>query len=293
MAQVFQRLGSAVSLIETAHHLLPREDRDAADIVRNRLVSEGVTLFLGATVHRIASRDSVKLLTLTRPDGRSETMEIDAILVGVGRAPNVEGIGLEAAGVGWDRQDGVKVNDRLQTNNPRIYAAGDVCSSYRFTHAADALARVVIQNALFKGRAKASTLTIPWCTYTDPEVAQVGLVEHEARDRGISVQTFTQPLADVDRAVLDGEEDGFVKVLARSGTDQILGATIVARHAGEMISELTLAMVAGIGLKTLAKTIHPYPTQAEAIKRVGDAYQRSRLTPGIKALFTRWLVWTR
>jgi pyruvate/2-oxoglutarate dehydrogenase complex dihydrolipoamide dehydrogenase (E3) component len=168
-----------------------------------------------------------------------------------------------------------------------------VCSQYRFTHTADALARIVIQNALFKGRATVSALTIPWCTYTDPEVAHVGLSEREARERGIAVKTFVQLLREVDRAVLDGEDEGFVKVHVLAGTDRILGATIVARHAGEMISELTLAMVGRVGLGTLAKTIHPYPTQAEAIKRVGDAYNRLRLTPFVKRLFTRWLAWTR
>jgi pyruvate/2-oxoglutarate dehydrogenase complex dihydrolipoamide dehydrogenase (E3) component len=218
---------------------------------------------------------------------------VDAIVVCVGRAPNVEGLGLDDAGVAHDPRLGVRVNDRLRTSNPNVYAAGDVCSRYQFTHAADALARVVIQNALFRGRATASALTIPWCTYTDPEVAHVGLSERDAAERGVPITTYRQDLADVDRAVLDGEEHGFVKVHVRRGTDRIVGATVVARHAGEMISELTLAMVGGLGLKTLAKTIHPYPTQAEAVKRVGDAYNRSRLTPFIKTLLTRWLSWTR
>ena len=173
------------------------------------------------------------------------------------------------------------------------YAAGDVCSRFKFTHAADAMARIVIQNALFQGRARASALTIPWCTYTDPEIAHVGLYEHEARERGIAFRTFTQELADVDRAVLDGEDEGFVKVLVGARRDKILGATIVAAHAGDMISELTLAMVGGLGLRTIARTIHPYPTQAEAIKKVGDAYNRTRLTPTVKWLFEKWLAWTR
>ena len=217
----------------------------------------------------------------------------DEILVGVGRAPNVQGLNLESVGVAYDEKHGVTVNDRLQTANPRIYAAGDICSPYKFTHMADALARIVIQNALFLGRAKASALTIPWCTYTDPEIAHVGLYEQEAQERGIAVKTFVQELDEVDRAILDGETEGFVKVHVRAGSDKILGATVVARHAGEMVSELTLAMVGGLGLKTLAKTIHPYPTQAEAIRKTADAYNRTRLTPRVKALFETWLAWSR
>jgi pyruvate/2-oxoglutarate dehydrogenase complex dihydrolipoamide dehydrogenase (E3) component len=205
----------------------------------------------------------------------------------------VEGLNLEAVGVRYDRRVGVSVNDRLRTSNRKIYAAGDICSRFKFTHAADAMARIVIQNALFKGRAKASALTIPWCTYTAPEVAHVGLYEHEAKDRGIAFRTFTQELGEVDRAVLDGEDEGFVKVLIGPRGDKILGATIVAAHAGDMISELTLAMVGGLGLGTIAKTIHPYPTQAEAIKKIGDAYNRTRLTPTVKWLFEKWLAWTR
>jgi len=215
--------------------------------------------------------------------------------VGAGRAPNVEGLNLEAAGVKYEggKGRGVIVNDRLQTTNPNIYAAGDICLPYQFTHLADAAARIVIQNALFFGRKKLSALTIPWCTYTDPEVAHVGLSEAEAQKKGIVVQTFVKPLGEVDRAILDGEEEGFVKILVKAGTDKILGATIVARHAGEMISEVSTAMVGGMGLGTLASVIHPYPTQAEAIRSTGDMYNRTRLTPTLKRMFTRYLAWRR
>ena len=155
------------------------------------------------------------------------------------------------------------------------------------------MARIVIQNALFMGRAKASALTIPWCTYTSPEIAHVGLSEHEANDQNIAIDTLTQKFSDVDRAILEGETDGFVKVHTKKGSDRILGATIVARNAGDMISEITLAMKHRIGLKKIASTIHPYPTQAEAIRKLGDLYNRTRLTPFIKMLFQRWLAWTR
>ncbi|MFO8007279.1 MAG: FAD-dependent oxidoreductase, partial [Candidatus Brocadiia bacterium] len=209
-----------------------------------------------------------------------------------GRAPNLEALNLEAAGVESHRH-GVKVNDRLQTTNPRVYAAGDICLRYKFTHTADATARIVIQNALFWGRKKRSALTIPWCTYTDPEIAHTGMYEEDATEQGISVQTFTQPFSEVDRAVADGEEEGLLKVHVRAGTDRILGATLVARHAGEMISELTTAIVGGVGLKTLSGVIHPYPTQAEAIKQVADQYNRTRLSPFMKGLLERLLAWRR
>lgn len=188
---------------------------------------------------------------------------------------------------------GVTVDDHLRTTNRRIYAAGDICSPYQFTHAADFMARIVIQNSLFKGRARSSRLTIPWCTYTSPEVAHVGLYEHQAQEQGIETSTYTQRLEDVDRALLEGEETGFVKVLVKKGSDQILGATIVARSAGDLISEVTLAMANGLGLGKIASTIHPYPTQAEAIRKIGDQYNRTRVTPFIKKLFTKWLAWTR
>jgi pyruvate/2-oxoglutarate dehydrogenase complex dihydrolipoamide dehydrogenase (E3) component len=205
--------------------------------------------------------------------------------------PNVDGLNLEAANVQYDPKQGVHVDDRLRTTNRRIFAAGDICSRFKFTHAADAMARIVIQNSLFLGRAKASALIIPWCTYTDPEIAHVGL--YEAKEKGIDVQTFVQEFSEVDRAILDGETDGFVKVLVRAGSDKVVGATVVAGHAGDLISEITLAMVSGVGLRKIAATIHPYPTQAEAIKKIGDAYNRTRLTPFVKGLFQKWLSFTR
>ena len=241
---------------------------------------------------RVERTTQGKVLHCETPHGPAR-VAVDEILVGAGRVPNVDGLGLEAVGVAYDRRAGVTVTDRLQTTNPRIYAAGDVCMSEKFTHAADFAARVVIQNALFVGRKTLSALTIPWCTYTDPEIAHVGLHERDAETRGIAIDTYLRPFSEVDRAVADGEEDGFVKVHVRKGGDRIVGATIVARHAGEMINELTLAMTAGIGLGRLASVIHPYPTQAEAIRQTGDMFNRTRLTPRVKRLFAAWLRWTR
>ncbi len=303
LAQAFARFGSQVSLIEGTHGVLPREDRDAAEFVQAALRRDGVQLLCCAKGTHI-SRSSAGIRVTLSSHEQSHDFIVDRLLVAAGRAPNVEGLNLEAAGVEYDTKNGVRVNDRLQTTNPRIYAAGDICSlqdgtrsvpatTYKFTHAADFMARIVIQNSLFFGRAKVSRLTIPWCTYTAPEVAHVGLSEADAAERNVPIDTFVQPLDHVDRAVLDGETDGFVKVHVRKGSDRILGATIVAAGAGDMIAGVTLAMTHGLGLKRIASTIHPYPTQAEAVRKLGDLYNRTRLTPRVKALFAWWLSRTR
>jgi pyruvate/2-oxoglutarate dehydrogenase complex dihydrolipoamide dehydrogenase (E3) component len=288
LSQAFARFGSTVHLFGKHPTPLPREEPRAAAVVERSLRADGVKPVLGGEVVRVEKKETGKVLHLQ--DGT--TVGADQILVGVGRTPNVESLNLEAAGVRYSA-NGVEVDDRLRTTNPRIFAAGDVCSRYQFTHAADAMARLAIQNALFYGRARASALTIPWCTYTDPEIAHVGLYAHEAEARGIAVDRFVQEMQHVDRAVLDGDTEGFIEVLVHKGTDRLVGGTIVARHAGEMISELTLALVGKLGLGTLGRTIHPYPTQAEALRKVADAYNRTRLTPFVKRLFERWFRWTR
>ena len=291
LAQVFARLGSKVTLVETDTHILPREDPDAAKIVAQALKKDGVTIVCGGKAARAESRAGDKILHL-ECDGKQHEVVVDEILVGVGRAPNVS-LNLEAANVEYDKRMGVKVDDRLRTSNKRIYAAGDVCFQYKFTHVADALARIVIQNALFFGRARASSLIVPWCTYTDPQIAHVGLYPEEAEQQGVDMDTYQIDMSDVDRAILDGETDGLLKVHVKRGSDRIVGSTIVARHAGDLISQVTQAMTAGIGLGTIARTIHPYPTQAEVMKKAGDAYNRTRLTPGVKKLFTKIMAWRR
>lgn len=287
MAQTFNRFGSQVTLLEADTHILPREDRDAALIVEDRMRAEGVNLVCCTNITHVERRGAEAVVHYKDDTGK-HTVACDRILVGVGRAPNIEGLGLEAAGVAYDRS-GVKVNDRLQTTNRNIYAAGDIASPYKFTHMADALARIVLANALFMGRRKASALHVPWCTYTSPAIAHVGLYEREAIERGIAVQTITVPLSEVDRAVLEGEGEGFLRVHLKKGGDRILGATLVAGHAGDMISELTLAMASGVGLGAIANVVHPYPTQAEVIRKAADAYNRSRLTPTVRKLFDWWM----
>ncbi|MBI5624346.1 MAG: mercuric reductase [Elusimicrobia bacterium] len=288
LAQAFSRFGSKVHLLEALGQILIREDRDAAAVIERAFAREGIEFSCNHNILKVEKRGSCKVL-LTDCDCHQDGIEVDEILVGVGRAPNVEGLNLEAVGVEYDSRSGVKVDDFLRTSHPRIYAAGDICLAAKFTHTADAAARIVIQNALFMGRKRASALTIPWCTYTDPEIAHVGMYEKDAAQKGIPTQTFMQEFKDVDRAILDGENDGFVKVHVGRGSDRILGATIVARRAGDMIGELSLAMTGGLGLKTIAGTIHPYPTQAECIKKTGDAFQRARLTPWLKAALGKWL----
>ncbi|MBU5614126.1 mercuric reductase [Geomonas azotofigens] len=292
LAQAFARFGARVTLVEPGPRLLGRDDPDAASLLLEAFRREGVTVHLGTEVIAVERGGAGGKVLRLRRQGMPLEVEVDTILVGAGRAPNVEGLGLEEAGITYDR-NGVTVSDTLQTANPRVYAAGDICSRLRFTHTADAQARILIANALFKGRRKNSALTIPWCTYTDPEVAHVGMSPAEAAAAGLDVDTLTVPFTEVDRAVLDGEEGGFARVHLKQGTDTILGATIVARHAGEMISEITLAIGSGLGLIAIGNTIHPYPTQSESWKKLADAYQRRRLTPLVRRLLAAWLSWQR
>jgi pyruvate/2-oxoglutarate dehydrogenase complex dihydrolipoamide dehydrogenase (E3) component len=292
LSQAFTRFGSEVTLFEATPHILSREDQDAAMRVESALLRDGLQIRCGSKVAAVRTEGAEKILVVESAGGQEE-LRVDQIIVGVGRAPNVKGLGLETAGVEYHERSGVKVDDLLRTTNSNIYAAGDICFPYKFTHTADAMARIVIGNALFFGRGRTSSLTIPWCTYTDPEIAHVGLYPQEAEKKGIEIQTFTIEMSMVDRAILEGDDGGFLKVHVKKGKDQIVGATLVARNAGDMISEISVAMAAGVGLGTIAKTIHPYPTQAEVIKKAGDAYNRTRLTPFVKKLFDQVLRWRR
>ncbi len=293
LSQAFRRLGSEVTVLDRASHILPREDADAAKIVQSRFEREGIRLILDCNLQKVESTSAARRLHWTCAMGAAESVEVDAILVAVGRAPNVEDLNLDGVGVDYDDRTGVHVNDYLQSTNPRIYAAGDVCMAWKFTHAADAAAKIVVQNALFLKTSKLSSLVMPWCTYTDPEVAHVGLTESDAAEQGVNLATFEVPLSEVNRAVTDGQDDGFVKLHLKPGSDRILGATIVAAHAGEMISEVTLAMANGLGLGAILKTIHPYPTQAEALKRAAGAYTRTRVTPRMNRLLQHFMSFRR
>ncbi len=296
LAQAFARFGSQVTVLEQECRVLAREDPDAARIVGQAMVRDGVRFIFDASIKEVMARGSNKVIHYTC-QSREEELVVDEILVAIGRRPNVEGLNLETVGVEYDRK-GVTVNSRLQTTNPRIFAAGDICFPYKFTHIADALAQIVIQNALFPhpfglGYASTNSLIIPWCTYTEPEIAHVGMYEADAKAKGIDVDTFTFNLDDVDRAILDGEVEGFARVHVKKGTDKILGATIVASHAGDLISEITVAMKGGLGLGTIGGTIHPYPTQAEVIKRVANAWRKTTFKPGKKKFLAKLFAWAR
>jgi pyruvate/2-oxoglutarate dehydrogenase complex dihydrolipoamide dehydrogenase (E3) component len=293
MAQAFARLGSAVTLIERSARVLPRDDADAARIVGRALELDGVTLLCETDIRRVeplASGVRVHVSVRGAADGGERVIDGSDLLVAIGRAPNVEGLGLETARVAYDTL-GVTVNDRLQTSSPRIFAAGDVCSPFKFTHAADFQARTVIQNALFFGRKRASALVIPWATYTSPEVAQVGHTPASAQAAGVAIDTFTIPMHDVDRAILDGDTVGFARVHVRAGSDVIVGATVVAEHAGDLIAEYTLCMTNGLGLSAIGGTIHPYPTQSDALRKSADAWRKTKLTPAVRSLFAWWFRW--
>jgi pyruvate/2-oxoglutarate dehydrogenase complex dihydrolipoamide dehydrogenase (E3) component len=288
MAQALARFGSRVVIAHSEPLFLPKEERDAAQMVSDSLARDGVEIHLNTRAVHVKVEGGKKHVE-TINDGNVETIAVDHILTGIGRAPAVGGLDLEAGDIGYDAETGIHVDDFLRTSNRRVYAAGDVCLEHQFVDTAAASARIVVHNALLLGRKRMSALTIPWCTYTDPEVAHVGLYVRQARERGIPVKTYTVPMHEVARAIADGEEDGFAKIHVRDRTDTILGATVVARHAGEMINGMSLAMVAGIGLSTVARVIHTYPTQADAIKMAAEAYTRSSASSLAGWLARRWI----
>ena len=271
LAQAFRRLGSEMDLVGNTEALLPNDEPEVGALIHRRFEQEGVRLHLGAK----AVRAGGGRLTVQGPAGTRE-LHYDALLLGTGRKANVEGLNLEAANVRL-AGNGVEVDQYLRTTNPNIYAAGDVAFPQKFTHAAMATA-LCVANALDGANRPARELVVPHCTYTDPEVAQVGLTPRQARDEGIAIDEYRLALAKVERAFIDGEEEGFAAIYTRRGTGEIVGATLVAAHAGEMISELTLAMTHKVPLAVLAETIHCYPTQAEVFQRIALQYATARKT---------------
>ncbi|MBA3316643.1 MAG: mercuric reductase [Gemmatimonadales bacterium] len=286
LAQAFARLGSRVTVLDRGERALSRDDPDAARVVEASLRADGVTLEFGARAQQVARSPSGTRVRFSQGN-RAGEVEGDALLVAAGRAPNIGDLGLETAGVKAGER-GLVVDDRLRTSNRRVYAIGDVSSRYQFTHVADFHARLVIANALFFGRGRASRLVIPWTTYTSPEVAHVGLTPEEADRRGVAIDTVTVPLAHVDRAVLAGDSEGFLRVHLRRGSDQLVGATAVAPGAGDLIAEAALAMTNGLGLSAMGRTIHPYPTVAEAYRKAADLRRKEKLTPMAKRALSLW-----
>ncbi len=290
LGQAFARLGTRVTLLNRDAQLLPRESVEAAKIVEQALAHDGVRILHDVQIERV-TKSALFAHVDVRYGGVTETFTTDALLLAVGRTPNVQDLGLDAAHVTFDVTRGVHVNDRLRSSNRRIYAVGDVCSTLQFTHAADFQARLVVQNALFFGRGKASALVTPRVTFTSPEVASVGMSENDAHTSGVPTDMVTVPLHDVDRARLDDETEGFCRMVLAQGTDRILGATIVAEHAGENIGEVVLAMTAKLGLGAIGRTMHPYPTQGEMLRKSADVWRRRKLTPTVKSLFARYFRW--
>lgn len=290
MAQAFARFGSEVMMFDIAPTIAALKDTEGQAIIQATFAREGIQLWLESNIKQVEKVADGKRLTVEH-QGVQKQITVDEILLAVGRKANVEGLNLDAAAVQTNKK-GLVVNDTLQTTNPNIYGAGDVALAEQFTHTADASARIILRNALFLSRSKYSQLTIPWTVYTDPEIAHVGLSPEAAERKGIATDTWTTKIEETDRGRTDGES-GFVKIYVRQGTDKMVGATIVARHAGEMISEITTAMIGGMGLGQMTQVIHPYPTQAEAIRKTADAWYRTRLTPTVAGLFKQWLAWTR
>ena len=254
LAQAFQRLGTAVTLLQRGDRILSAGEPEVSELLQRRFAHEGVTLLLNADVTRVAQQGSAKVVHY-ESNGAARSVEVDAVLVSVGRAPNISSLGLEQGGVKADKKKGILINERLQTSSPTIYAVGDCCMAWKFTHAADAAARIVVQNALFApfgiGCRELNDLTMPSCVYTDPEIAQVGLSASEASQAGCRV--FHVPLGDVDRAIADGETEGFAKIYLAPSKDRILGATVVAAHAGEIMN-FSIAASCGVSLRYASHT---------------------------------------
>jgi pyruvate/2-oxoglutarate dehydrogenase complex dihydrolipoamide dehydrogenase (E3) component len=291
LAQAFARLGTQVVLFDQSPRVLPNDDPDGSVLVQRALINDGVQLELTTEIRRVSRRGEGLVVCFRRsPDQPEEEIEGDRLLVATGRTPDVSGLDIERAGIQAGPR-GVVVDDRLRTSNRRVYAAGDVCSRFQFTHAADAMARIAIQNALFFGRRKASALTIPWCTYTDPQVAHVGLSPDSARARQEQVQTITVPLAEVDRGVLDDETEGFLRVHHQRG--RVMGCTIVSSQAGDLIGLASNLIGRRAKLAELSSTIFPYPTQVEAYRKAGDAYRRTRLTPLVRRVLAGYFELSR
>ena len=304
MAQSFRRFGSEVHVFARSAQILDKEDEDAAAVIQRQFENEGIFFHLNINYDEVKTledepsscggdRKKIAVHFTTKANGRKEHVAVDALLVAAGRKPNTSGLGLEKAKIELQGKF-IKVNEYLQTTNKSVYAVGDCCHRYQFTHMSDFMARLVIRNALFLvGGIKVSTLIVPWATYTEPEVAHVGLYERDMIARGIKYRTFKREFKDVDRCILEDETEGFVEIHVGMKDDKILGATIVGPHAGDMISEITLAMYTKTGLETIGSVIHPYPTQAEGIRQCGDLIRKTKLTPFVKGLFSNIMAFQR
>ncbi len=292
LGQALARLGTAVTIVSSTPHICAKEDPDAALVLAARLRKEGVRILDESTATRVALRDGKKAVTVKSPGGAETEVAADEILVAVGRTPNVDGLGLEAAGVSFTKR-GIAIDSTCQTNIPSVWAIGDVAGGPLFTHWAGHQARVVIRNILFPGKTNHDIENLPWTTFTEPEIAHVGLNETTARKTNVPHQVFKVSFDGVDRAVCDGEAEGYFAKVVAGPEGEILGATIVHPQAGNLLPELVLAKKHGIPLGKLSTTIHTYPSLSEVNRALGDAYMRTKLTALTKARLTRAFRWLR
>lgn len=294
LAQAFRNLGSQVTLVDMADRILPREDDDVARVVAERFERDGIRMLAGRRMVRFGRADGGGFMEAER-DGRRERVEFDQVLIATGRRPNVEGFGLEALDMPLTPDGAIEVDAAMRTAYPTIYACGDVAGPYQFTHMASFQAFHAAVNALLgnRWRVRARYRAVPWATFTDPEVARVGLSEREAAERGVPFEVTRHPLDRLDRALAEGEACGFVKVLTAPGRDRILGAAIVGPQAGELIGEFVSAMTWGLGLKKIAATTHIYPTLLEANRFAANAWRSARLPERYFPLMARFFSWQR
>jgi len=275
MAQAFNRLGTRVTVIQRSSQILSREDKDLADTVMERLTTEGVTFALGSSIVSIARKNGWKEVTFKNNAGEVETLEAEALLVAMGRAPNVDGLGLENIGVQYTNK-GIEVDSRLRTNHKHIYAAGDITGQYQFTHAAGYEGGIVVSNAIFHLPRKADYTFLPWCTYTSPELASIGMNEKTAAAAGIKYSVWIEEFRNNDRSLAEGEETGKIKMLLDE-KEKPLGIQILGLHGGDLLSEWVAVLNGKVKLSTLAGAIHPYPTLGEINKRVAGSFLSEKI----------------
>jgi pyruvate/2-oxoglutarate dehydrogenase complex dihydrolipoamide dehydrogenase (E3) component len=279
LAQAFCRLGSHVTIVQNDPKFLPEVERDAAELLSMSMSRDGVETRLNTSVVGARMDGGAKCLEMVNNDGKC-SIAVDEVVLTIGRVRNVEDLSLDAAGIEFDPARGIHVDNFLRTTNADVYAAGDVCNWHHFTNVAEGSARIAVQNAFGAMIQRPDQSRIPWCTYCDPEIAHIGINVREANQRSIPIQSFTVMMQDVDRAITDGQDDGFIKIYVKDGTDEILGATVVATHASELINEISVIMSAGIGMRRLADILHTYPAQSDAIRLAALAYVNHQSAPG-------------
>ncbi|MGD9410933.1 MAG: FAD-dependent oxidoreductase, partial [Desulfobacterales bacterium] len=270
MSQAFNRLGTVVTVVDMAHQILPKDDQDLADAVMETLSSEGVKFYLNHSIETVSDLGKERKVTIKHKDGSTVSLVADTLLVALGRVANVEELGLEAIGVEHDRR-GIKVDQRMRTNHKHIYAVGDVSGGFQFTHTAGYEGGIVVSNAIFRLPRKADYTYLPWCTFTDPPLGNIGMNETMAKAAGIGYTVWTEEFKDNDRSVAEGEKNGKIKMLLNE-KEKPIGVQILGAHAGDLLAEWVAVLNGKVKLSTLAAAVHPYPTIGEINKRVAGKF---------------------